>query len=225
MFVGHMAVGLAAKRVEPQVSLGTWMLAALLADLIVFPLLFLGIEHFDTVPSVTYNRMVGRKIVYSHSLLMGVLWGALFAAAYFGWRNFRSGAYFLFGVVLSHWVLDVVSHRPDMSLAPGMSTVFGLGLWNSLPRTIIVEGGLWLLGLVLYVRATRPRNRPGVYVFWSGVALLTLAWWRNISSGMDSNPIRAGAVGLVFFASIVAWGYWMNRLRPATWAGTTEGLD
>ena len=225
MFVGHMAVALAAKRVEPKISLGTWMLAALLADLIVFPLLILGVEHFDAVPGVTHNRMVGRDIVYSHSLLMGIVWGALFAAAYFARRSFRRGAYLLFGAVLSHWVLDVVSHRPDMALAPGMSAVFGLGLWNSVPATIIVEGGLWLLFIILYIRATKPRGRASLYVFWSGVAVLTLAWWGNIGGGMDPNPIRAGTAGLIFFSSIVAWGYWMNGLRPVTRVETTADRD
>jgi hypothetical protein len=37
MFVGHLAIGLIAKRIESKVSLGTWVLAASLADLIAFP--------------------------------------------------------------------------------------------------------------------------------------------------------------------------------------------
>ena len=205
MLVGHLGVGLIGKRVEPKISLGTWMLAALLADLIAFALVILGIEHFAAIPGVTHNRMIGRDIVYRHSLLMDIVWGALFGAAYFARRNFRRGAYLLFGVVLSHWVLDVVSHRPDMALAPGTPTVFGLGLWNSVPLTIIFEGGLWLLAIVVYLRATKQRNRASLYVFWSGVALLTLAWWGNVNSGMDPNPVRAGTVGLIFFSSIVAW--------------------
>ena len=70
MFVGHLAIGLTAKRIEPKVSLGTWVLAALLADLLAFPLLILGIEHFAEEPGTLSNRIVGRDIVYSHSLLM-----------------------------------------------------------------------------------------------------------------------------------------------------------
>jgi len=50
MFAGHLAVGLTGKRIEPRISLGTWILAALLADLLVFPLLIAGIERSKTPP-------------------------------------------------------------------------------------------------------------------------------------------------------------------------------
>ncbi|HTA72114.1 MAG TPA: hypothetical protein VK776_27715, partial [Bryobacteraceae bacterium] len=88
-------------------------------------------------------------------------------------------------------------------------------LWNSIPATLIVEGGLWTLAIIIYVRATRPNKRAGTYVFWIGVVLLTLAWYGNITSGMDSNPVRAGISGIIFFSLVVGWAYWINRLRPA----------
>lgn len=213
MLVGHMAVGLVARRLEPKISLGTWTLAAFLADLITFPLLVAEVEHFDSVPGAELNRTAGRDIVYSHSLLMNVIWGALFAAVYFLQRRYPRGACLLFLVVISHWVLDFISHRPDMPLSPGVHQVYGLGLWSSLPATLIVEGGFWLLALVLYVRATRPEKRIGVYAFWTGVALFTLAWYGNLHAGMDPNPVKAGIGGLVLFTLMVAWAYWMNRLR------------
>ena len=212
MFVGHLAVGLAGKRVEPKTSLGTWIMAALLADLIVFPLLIAGIEHFHAEPGVTVNRMVG-FIPYSHSLLMDIVWAGLFAGAYFLKRRYARGAWLLFGAVLSHWVLDVLSHRPDMPLAPCLPAVFGLGLWNSIPATLVVEGGMWLFAIIIYVRATNSTNRADTYGFWIGVVFFTLAWFGNITSGMDPNPVRAGISGLIFFSVMIGWAYWINRLR------------
>lgn len=214
MFVGHLAVGLLGKRVEPQVSLGTWMLAALLADLLFFPFMLAGLEHVVAVPGVTSNRVVGHDIAYSHSLLLDVVWAVLFAVVYFLRRRYPRGAWLLAAAVVSHWVLDVISHRPDMPLAPGMQQVFGFGLWNSIPATLIVEGGFWLLAIIVYVRATRAGKRAGVYAFWLGVALFTLLWHGNITAGIDPNPVRAGVGGLIVFSLIVAWAYWMNRLRP-----------
>ena len=213
MLVGHLAVGLAAKRIEPKVSLGTWVLAALLADLLVFAFLILGIERFGVAPGVRSNRVIGRNIAYSHSLLMDAIWAALFAAAYFLRRRYWRGALLLIAAVLSHWPLDVLSHRPDMPLAPGVQVVFGLGLWNSLPATLIVEGGLWLLAVVLYVRATQAKGGAGTYAFWIGIFLLTLLWYGNLNAGMDPDPIKAGIGGLFVFSLMVAWAYWMNRLR------------
>jgi hypothetical protein len=215
MFVGHLAVGLTGKRIEPKISLGTWVLAALLADLIIFPLLIAGVERFRVEPDVTVNRVVG-DIPYSHSLLMSAVWASLFAAAYFLRRRYARGAWLLFAAVLSHWVLDFISHRPDMALAPGVHGLYGLGLWNSIPATLIVEGSFWLLAIIIYVRATQPKKLTGVYAFWIGVVLLTLAWYGNITSGMDPNPVRAGISGLIFFSLVVAWAYWINQIRPAS---------
>jgi hypothetical protein len=204
MLVGHLSVGLIGKRVEPKISLGTWMLAALLADFVCFPLFIAGVEGF--------HHGVG-DIPYSHSLLMNAIWAALFAAAYFALRRNSRGACLLFGAVLSHWVLDVISHKPDMQLAPGGQIHLGLGLWDSLPATLVVEGGLWALPIFIYLRATHPRNRAGVYGFWIGIALFTLSWYGNIHRGIDPDPVRAGTGGLIFFSLIVAWAYWMNRAR------------
>jgi hypothetical protein len=213
MFVGHLAIGLIAKRIESRVSLGTWVLAASLADLIAFPLLILGIEHFAAEPGTMSNRMVGRNIAYSHSLLTIATYSALFAVIYFLRRRYWRGALLLSCVVLTHWLLDVVSHRPDMPLAPGVSAVFGLGLWNSLPATLLVEGGFWLLAIVLYVRTTQPKRRAAHFVFWIGVVLLTLLWYGNVTAGMEPNPIKAGVGGVVIFSLLVAWAYSINRLR------------
>ena len=204
MLVGHLAVGLMAKRTVPKISLGTWIVAALLADFVCFPLLIAGVESF--------HRGAG-NIPYSHSLLMMAVWALLFSAAFFALRRNRAGAFVLACAVLSHWVLDAISHKPDMQLAPGTATVFGLGLWNSLPATLIVEGGFWALGILIYLRATRSINRAGVFAFWIGIALFTLSWYGNIHGGIDPDPVRAGVGALVFFSLIVAWAYWMNRAR------------
>lgn len=215
MLVGHFAVGLAAKRMEPALSLGTLVFAALLADVLAFTLVAAGIEHFRVAADVQRNRLIGENIVYSHSLLIDILWGALLAGAYFLWRRNARGAWILFAAVVSHWVLDVVSHRPDMRLGPGIPGIFGLGLWNSIPATLLVEGGMWLLAIILYVGATRANKRPGIYAFWSGVVLLTLAWLGNISAPPSSGggAVSAALTSLVFFACAIGWAYWINRGR------------
>ncbi|MBO0863259.1 MAG: hypothetical protein J2P21_33160 [Chloracidobacterium sp.] len=216
MFVGHLALGLVAKRFEPKISLGAWTLAVMLADLLCFGFLIAGIEHFDVEPGGAGKRFVAATFffAYSHSLLMNAIWAALFAAVYFLRRRYARGAWLLFAAVLSHWPLDFISHNPDMALAPGTSTAYGMGLWNSIPATMIIEGGFWLFAIILYVRATHPKKRVANYALWSVIALLTLTWYGNITKGIGPNPVRAGINGLIFFSLVVAWAYWMNRLRP-----------
>jgi hypothetical protein len=216
MLVGHFAVALVAKRVEPQLSLGTTVLAAMLADFLWCLFMMAGVEQVQLRPGIgAANYWHPTNIALSHSLLMDAIWGALFAGAFVFVRRRPRGAWFLFAAVLSHWLLDFVSHRPDMPLLPGVPRYFGLGLWTSVPLTLVVEGGIWLLALVFYARATRPARRTGTYAFWSVVVLLTLAWYNNIAGPPPPNPQTAPIASLVFFSLVVAWGYWMNRLRPS----------
>lgn len=215
MLVGHFGLGLAAKRIEPSLSLGTLIFAAMLADVLAFILVAAGIERFRIVDNVQRNRFFGENILYSHSLLMDILWAALLAGTYLLWRRHSRTAWILFAAVVSHWVLDAISHRPDMRFGPGIPGAVGLGLWNSIPATLIVEGGIWLLAIILYVRATHAIARSGIYAFWIGVALLTLAWLANISAPPSSqgSAIATALPSLVFFGLAIAWAYWMNRAR------------
>ena len=127
MLVGHFAVGLVAKRVEPKISLGTLVLAALLADFLWVIFLITGIEHLEFKPGRgAANYVAGGDIVWSHSLLMDVVWAALLAAGYFLKRRYRRGALVVFGAALTHWLLDFVSLA--VPLAPDTGRYFGLGL-------------------------------------------------------------------------------------------------
>ena len=215
MLVGHAAIALAGKRLEPRLSLGTLMAAALLADLLGFVLVLLGIEHWTLKPGGSgVNAVDLDSIAWSHGLVPDLLWAGLLAGGYFLWRHQVKGAWILFAAVLSHWVLDFVSHKPDMPLAAGLSARYGLGLWTSLPATLLVEGGLWLVALVVYVRATRASKRTGIYVFWPVIAFVTLAWISNFTAPPAAGSMTTAAVaGLIFFTLLVAWSFWMDRVR------------
>ena len=213
MLVGHFGVALAAKRVEPRISLGTLVLAAMLADFLYCAFLLAGIEHVQFTPQLgAANYITDFDVQISHSLLMDAIWASLFAAAYFLKRRYARGAWILFIAVLSHWLLDAVSLFEP--LAPGSSIHAGLGLWHSIPATVVVEGGFALIAVILYASITRPMKRIGVYAFWAFVVLLTFAWYNNITGPPPPGPVTAGIAGLIFFSLSVAWAYWMNRLRP-----------
>ena len=117
MLVGHFAVALAGKRIAPEVSLGTLAFAALLADVLAFTLVAAGVESFRIASEYQRNRFMGGNIVYSHSLLMDIGWGAVLAAGYFLLRRHAFAAWILSAAVVSHWVLDWISHRPDLRWA------------------------------------------------------------------------------------------------------------
>jgi membrane-bound metal-dependent hydrolase YbcI (DUF457 family) len=172
MFIGHLAVGFAGKRATPRVPLWTLLLAAELPDVLWCVFLLVGIEHMRIQPGITkVNPLDLYDFPWSHSLLMDAVWGGVIGGIYYLWRRYARGAWLLFAAVLSHWLLDFASHRPDMPLAPGVHRYFGLGLWNSVIGTLAVEGLLWVVGVFLYLRATRARGRAGVYGFWIVIAV------------------------------------------------------
>jgi hypothetical protein len=211
MFVGHFAIGFGAKRWAPKTSVGTLMFAALLADLLVFVFVALGIEHISIRPGITrVNALNLYDFAWSHSLMMA---GALLAAAYFLTRRCGRGARVLFAAVLSHWVLDWASHRPDMPLAPGFQHYYGLGLYNSPLGLLIVEGGLWLIGIILYLRETHTRRFAGHLLLWAFIVVFTAFWLLSFNGAPPPSIHVLVTVDLILLPIVFGWAYWIDRLR------------
>ncbi len=211
MFLGHFAVALAAKRVAPRTSLGTLVAAAQLLDLVWPALLLLGIERVRIGDGPTpFLRLDFVHYPWTHSLLLVVAWAIAFGVAYRA-RTGRTRSAVVVGVlVASHWVLDLVAHRPDLPLAPGAARV-GLGLWNSTAATLVVEGALFAAGVALYATATRARDRTGSVALWAFV--LALAGIYLSSLGPPPPSVTAiGAAGLLLWV-FVAWAAWIDRHR------------
>ncbi|MGB9074556.1 MAG: hypothetical protein WCC22_18115 [Terriglobales bacterium] len=115
------------------------------------------------------------------------------------------------GLILSHWVLDFVVHRPDLPLWPG-GPKYGLGLWNSWPASLSVEAILFGAGIWLYVASTRARDRVGTYALWSLVALLLLGWLRALFGPPPPNTHQL-ALGALAMWVVVPWAWWADRHR------------
>ncbi len=213
MFIGHYAVALAAKRVAPRSSLGTLFAATSLADLLWPVFLLLGWERAHVVPgSNPFLTLWLDSFPISHSLLTLIAWGALFGALYW-WRiGNRPGAVVIGLLVVSHWVLDFVTHRPDMPLYPG-GTPLGLGLWNSVAGTLVIEGVMFVGGVWLYATATRPRDRIGRYAFWGLIGFLAVSYIGSLYSPPPSAMTALAIGGIVFGWLFVGWAGWGDKHR------------
>ncbi len=214
MFIGHYAVGFAAKRVAPRVSLAWFIAGATLLDLL-FPLfVLLGWENARFVPADTpFLRISLDNYPWSHSLLMAVVWSVGFALVCWAVTRARGAALLAGAAVASHWVLDFITHRPDLPLFPGGTARVGLGLWHSTAGTIVVEGLLFVAGVWLYARTTRARDAIGRWAFWSLVGLLALFYVANLFSTPPANPGAVAWFGLLFGWLLVAWAWWIDRHR------------
>jgi hypothetical protein len=212
MFLGHFGVAMVAKRAAPSASLGTLVLAAQLADGLWPIFLLLGIEQVRIVPGIT--RVTPLDFVsypWSHSLVADALWAALLAVIYGLWRRNWRVAGWIAALVLSHWVLDALSHRPDVPLWPGGPKV-GAGLWNSLPLTIVAEFVLFIGGACLYLRTTRARDRLGTVLFALFVLALAALYVASLV-GPPPPDVRVLAYSALAGWLFVAWGYWIDRHR------------
>ena len=217
MFIGHFAAAMAAKRAAPAVSLGWLFAAAQLPDLLWPALLLAGVERARVAPGDTaFTPLAFEHYPWSHSLLMVALWGAVLAGAHH-WRRGRAagGGLVLAGLVVSHWLLDWVTHRPDLPLVPGAGPRLGLGLWNSVAATLAVELLLFAGGAWLYARGTRPSDRTGRWA-WAGLVLFLLVVHAANAFGPPPPSMTAVAVGGFAIWLLVWWGAWVDRhRRPA----------
>lgn len=215
MFIGHYAVALGAKRVAPKVSLGTLVLAAQLIDLLWPLFLLLGLEHVRIDPGNTLMTPLDfYDYPITHSALGALLWAGAIGAAYLAVKRRWWDATLVALVSFSHWLLDLISHGPDLPLLPGSPARYGLGLWNSFAGSLLVEVGLFVTGIWLYARATRARDRWGLYGFWALVALLGAIHAGNVFGPPPPNVKMIAYAGQALWL-FVLWAYWVDGHREA----------
>jgi len=223
MFIGHFGLGLGAKKAAPMVSLGTLFAACQFADLLWPTLLLLGYERVEIqAGATTMTPLNFVSYPYSHSLLALCLWGIAFGAIHFALRRTRiTAAVTIALLVVSHWLLDYVTHRPDMPLTLNGSQRLGLGLWNSLPGTLAAEFAIFAIGLVLYLRETAPRDRVGSVGLWSLVGFMVVVY---LASVFSSPPPTVTALAWTAESMwlLVVWGYWIDKHRVPHRNGVTR---
>lgn len=113
-------------------------------------------------------------------------------------------------LVLSHWLLDALAHRPDLPIVPGSEARVGLGLWYSVPATLAVELTLFAAGWWLYLRATRPVAGRRQWPLWGLAAFLLVVYAGNL---FGEPPPSVAAIAWLGQAQwlLVAWGYWAEK--------------
>jgi LexA-binding, inner membrane-associated putative hydrolase len=208
MFIGHFAVAFAGKTVARKPNLG-WLFAACQWPDLLWPILCLvGMEHFRIEPGNTaFTPLAFDYYPWSHSLLMDLVWGAVLGLIYLARRGDKRGALVIGALVVSHWVLDCITHRPDMPLTPSNDHRFGLGLWNHVVLTIALESALFLAAVWIYDRVTTPKDRIGRIGFWVLAVGLAGIYVANIMSPPPPSPTAVAwtALGMWILIPIAGW--------------------
>jgi hypothetical protein len=221
MFIGHFAVAYAAKKAAPKVSLGTLFISAQLVDLLWPLFLLLGIEHVRIAPGITaFTPLDFYAYPYTHSLAGVIFWTVLAGAVYYSVRRDKKSAMVIAAVVFSHWLLDLATHRPDLPIGFAGSPLVGLGLWNSIPATLLIELALFGLGIWTYLGSTRSKDRVGSYGFWGLAILLVLVYLANVFGPPPSAEMIAIAGNATWL--FVLLGYWIDKHRESVSTTKTE---
>ena len=215
MFVGHYGPALAAEAAKKTIPLWVLFLAVQLLDVFWSIFVLLGIEKVRIVPGITVaNPLDLYYMPYTHSLVAAILWSVAAALVYRsvrrddGWR----GAGVVGAAVFSHWVLDLLVHRPDLALYDDTFKV-GLGLWNYPVISSALETASLFGGIYLYYRATRPVTPGGQYAMvLFGFAMLGLQALVFLRPPPPS-PIAAAITALSSYLMLAGVALWLERKR------------
>ncbi|MEP7006399.1 MAG: hypothetical protein ABI810_10465 [Sphingomonas bacterium] len=218
MFIGHYGPAFLAATSRKAPRLGTLFIAAQLVDLAFFSFLLIGVEHMRLVPGITaMNPMDLYDMPWTHSLVGALAWSAGFALLIWLWGRSVVAAAIGGAVVISHWLIDLLVHRPDLTIA-GNPPPLGLGLWNHPAIEIPLEllfafGGLAFL--ISQTRATRPRawlpitSLAGMMVVAQAINWLT----PQPDSVIDPPPPSLAIMGLAAYVVLAALAWWVSRTR------------
>jgi hypothetical protein len=217
MFIGHYAPAFVAATSPKSPRLGALFVAAQLVDIAFFSFLILGVEKMRMLPGATVmNGMDLYDMPWTHSLAGAIGWGILFTIAVKLLRGSWTAGAIGGGVVVSHWLIDLLVHRPDLTLA-GSPPKFGLGLWNhpwiEMPLEIAFAfGGLWF-----FVSRTRAIGTMGKWSPWAlavGMAVLQAVNWTTPQpTEAGPAPASTGWLGLFAYALLAVLAWWVARTR------------
>ena len=223
MYIGHCAIALGSKKIAPEVSLGTLFFAAVMSDLLMSLLLLLGIEHIRISPGFTV--MIPLDLYdypISHSLATSIMWSIVFAGLFYFIKHSIRNAIVIGSVVFSHWMLDFITHTTDLPLFPESSIKVGLGIWNNAVLSVLVEGLLFVVGLFIYLRTTKSKDKTGIIAFWLVMIFLFITWIMTMFGTPPPNIVALAIVNQLQWVVIIL-AFWIDRHREILHADQ-EGL-
>lgn len=225
MFIGHWAPALVAATDRRAPSLGVLFIGAQLLDWGFFLFLLLGAEHMRMVPGITaMNPMDLYDMPFTHSLVGAAVWSALFAVVVWLPNVNRRAALLGALVVMSHWLLDLLVHRPDLTIIGGPPKL-GLGLWNMPAVEMPLEIGLTVGALLFYLAKTRAKSSQSAIAV--AVLVLLLAAVQAINwFGPQATEVTSGTSWLAFaaYGAVTGAAFWLGSTRqPASATHTAPG--
>ncbi len=208
MFIGHYALGLGSKKFSHAPSLAMMFIAVQMLDLLWPIFTLIGIESFTIEPGITILTPLNFiSYPWSHSLLMSIVWGAVLGGIYFSITKRRQGSLLLAALVISHWILDLITHRPDLQLSPFSEMRVGFGLWNYPVLEPVIEFGMFFAGAIIYYRAADVRRKVA---YWLLIVFFTVFHIANLMSPPPpSTEMVSWSANMLWL--FVFWAWWVEK--------------
>lgn len=174
MFAGHYASAFVAKAASPTTPLWTLLFAAQFVDVLWVLAIWTGVEHVRLDPALPSNPLDLYDMPWTHSLLASLGWAAIAFVGAKRWLGLPGkGAALVAAVVVSHWVLDLVVHRPDLTLMGGDHKL-GFSLWNLPTLAYLLEVVLVIGTVALAARRCAQSSEQRQQWVWLGAGLVVL---------------------------------------------------
>jgi hypothetical protein len=163
-----------------------------------------GAEKMRITPHFTaYNPYDLYWMPWSHALLSAIVWSIVAALVWlYVARKEESRvreATLVGAAVLSHWVLDLPMHTPDLQIVPWSATRVGFGLWNHRGASLVVELVVFLFGVAIYVNAIPAKTAGGRLRTWMLVGVMIVL--------LVVTPFLPDPPGLVGWAAQALFAY------------------
>lgn len=215
MFIGHFGLSFAAKKAAPKVSLPTLFIATQFVDILWPFMLIFNIEKVVIVPGYTQvNAYEFLYFPYTHSLLMGIIWGIVIASIYFLIKKDIRSSVVIGLCVLSHWFFDLIVHTTDLPITPFGDYKVGFGLWNHVAATLIIEFFIFFGGLFVYTSITKAKNKKGMWGLWGLAILLVIVTLSNTFGPPPPDSVKILFMSfIILMIIIIVLAGWVDKNR------------
>jgi len=225
MFVGHYSVAFAVKTEKNKIPLWVLFVAVQLLDFVWAPFVLLGIEKVRIVPGITATSPLDLYYMpYTHSLVGALVWSGVTFFIYklvAGARASNAAALLVAIAVFSHWILDLIVHRPDLAIYDDTLKV-GFGLWNYRAIEFGLEIGLLVIGMIIYLKRNSAVARKAAVIIF--VLVLILIQAGNTFTGR--RPISSDRVlaitALIFYTVFAGLAFFLEKRHLIGTAGSGE---
>jgi hypothetical protein len=209
MFTGHYGPSFAANAQEKRLPLWLLFIAVQFVDVLWAIFVLLGIEKVRIVPGITAASPLDLYYMpYTHSLVGALGWSLLamvLCQMIPRLRGARTGL-ILAAAVFSHWILDLIVHRPDLALYDSVYKM-GFGLWNYRVASFVLEMAVLFGGGALYLKTVPRRGKVVVFL----IVLAVLQFVGTFAFPPPPSDHGAALTALAMYVLLALLAAWADR--------------